>query len=564
MDLKSRHGHIIIFLIIVLLLLFFAYSKTFNGEFQFDDDTSVIENPYVTDISEISGLNLIDSMVGGVRPVTAITFALNYRFGGFDVSWYHLTNFLIHVFNSTLIFYLVLLTVNSPKLPATYHDRALSVALISAAIFLLHPVQTESVSYISQRYESLASLFYLCSLIAYIKARPTHQNTEHRAQNTEHRAQNTEHRTQSTEHRAQSTEHRAQSTEHRQKIFSPKSVFWYLTSVICYFLALGSKEIAVTLPVIILLYDFYFLKDRPFLKRVAGPGIFIVLSLIAGIFILSGFGKGADAGFSVKAFTPWQYLLTEFRVLTTYIRLLFLPVNQNLDYDFRISRSFFEIDTALSFVFLLILIIAAIMSYKRWRVGSFFILWFFIILAPTSSIIPVIDVIYEHRVYLASAGIFIAAVDAFFRFDVYGFIEKKFSNGRAMVTALVAIALITLSAATFQRNKVWGTKLSLWEDAARKSPMKSRVHNNLGNCYMLLGRHFNAIEEYRKAIALDENNIEAYYNLAVNLDNAGLLNQAIFYYDIFYKKASIRYNVQKEVARKRIDSFYNEVRRTGH
>ena len=552
MDLKSRHGHIIIFLIIVLLLLFFAYSKTFNGEFQFDDDTSVIENPYVTDISEISGLNLIDSMVGGVRPVTAITFALNYRFGGFDVSWYHLTNFLIHVFNSTLIFYLVLLTASSPKLPATYHDRALYIALISAAIFLLHPVQTESVSYISQRYESLASLFYLCSLIAYIKARPTHQNTEHRAQNTEHRAQNTEHRTQSTEHRAQSTEHRAQSTEHRQKIFSPKSVFWYLTSVICYFLALGSKEIAVTLPVIILLYDFYFLKDRPFLKRVAGPGIFIVLSLIAGIFIISGFGKGADAGFSVKAFTPWQYLLTEFRVLTTYIRLLFLPVNQNLDYDFRISRSFFEIDTALSFVFLLILIIAAIMSYKRWRVGSFFILWFFIILAPTSSIVPVIDVIYEHRVYLASAGFFVIVADVLSRL-LLSLKEKSIYNKISVLGVIILIVL--LSVATFQRNKVWETKLSLWEDAARKSPMKARVHNNLGNSYISLGRYLEASEEYKKAVALDEDNVGIYFNLALSLDKAGLADQALFYYKLFYERAPEPFREQKKSVAERIEAI---------
>ena len=100
-------------------------------------------------------------------------------------------------------------------------------------------------------------------------------------------------------------------------------------------------------------------------------GIFIGLSLITGILIISGFSKSIDAGFSVKAFTPWEYLMTQFRVLTAYIRLIFLPVNQNLDYDFRISRSFFEAETVLSFIFLLMLLFSALLLFKKWRLGSF-------------------------------------------------------------------------------------------------------------------------------------------------------------------------------------------------
>ncbi len=524
--------------VIVIALTILAYSNTLDGEFQFDDDISILYNQSIKDPSLLFQPNFLDSLSQGSRPVIIFTYALNYYIGGFNVFGYHILNLIVHIINGFLIYYLVILTMRSSVTSKESQGQAHNIAVLSAAIFLLHPIQTESVSYISQRYESLASLFYLCSLIAYIKARPTHQNTEHRAQNTEHRAQN--------------TEHRAQNTEHRQKIFSPKSVFWYLTSVICYFLALGSKEIAVTLPVIILLYDFYFLKDRPFLKRVAGPGIFIVLSLIAGIFILSGFGKGADAGFSVKAFTPWQYLLTEFRVLTTYIRLLFLPVNQNLDYDFRISRSFFEIDTALSFVFLLILIIAAIMSYKRWRVGSFFILWFFIILAPTSSIVPVIDVIYEHRVYLASAGFFVIVADVLSRL-LLSLKEKSIYNKISVLGVIILIVL--LSVATFQRNKVWETKLSLWEDAARKSPMKARVHNNLGNSYISLGRYLEASEEYKKAVALDEDNVGIYFNLALSLDKAGLADQALFYYKLFYERAPEPFREQKKSVAERIEAI---------
>lgn len=117
------------------------------------------------------------------------------------------------------------------------------------------------------------------------------------------------------------------------------------------------------------------------------------------------------------------------------------------------------------------------------------------------------------------------------------------------------ILIISLAGITFQRNKVWETRLSLWKDAAAKSPMKSRTHNNLGNCYLLLKDYFSAVEEYKKAIALDENNIEAYYNLGLSLENIGLLSQAAYYYGIFYRVAPPAYNAQKEIARKRIDSF---------
>ncbi|MEK6582025.1 MAG: tetratricopeptide repeat protein, partial [Nitrospirota bacterium] len=481
--------HIAISFTIIFLLALFAYSRTFNGEFQFDDDTSVIENPYVNGASKYSLHDLLSGIASGGRPFTAITFALNYGFGGLDVRGYHITNFIIHIFNGALIFSIVLLTMRSSKLPAHYTARASSVALISTAIFLLHPVQTEAVSYISQRYESLASLFYLCSLLAYIEAR---QTAEAEAK---------------------------VKIKIKIKIFSTSTLTFYLLSVFSGILAIYSKEIAITLPVVMLLYDFYFLEDRPFLRRVAGPGIFIGLSLITGILIISGFSKSIDAGFSVKAFTPWEYLMTQFRVLTAYIRLIFLPVNQNLDYDFRISRSFFEAETVLSFIFLLMLLFSALLLFKKWRLGSFFILWFFIILAPTSTIIPIIDPIFEHRVYLASAGIFIVVAGILSRWMLNpspiplppgaGLREGSLRQGEGargrvdvlfhgkynkVAVSAILILLFLLSGMTFQRNRVWETKLSLWEDAARKSPMKSRVHNNLGNCYMLLGKYFSAIE----------------------------------------------------------------------
>jgi protein O-mannosyl-transferase len=498
-------------LILVFIVTIFAYSNVLDGEFQFDDDLAVTGNPYVTGSSRFSWNNLGENAAKGVRPFTTITFALNYRFGGLDTRWYHATNLAIHLFNGLLLFVFVLRTFRSPKLPDSFSSRPEITALISSAVFLLHPIQTEAVSYISQRSEALASLFFLCALVAYIEA----VNTDNKI----------------------------------------NSKILYAASALCCLCAISSKEIAVTIPVVMLVYDFYFLKYRPFLRRIAFPGILLLLSLTAGLYVLANMGSGADAGFSVKAFTPFQYLMTQLRVIVTYMRLLVLPVDQNLDYDFKTSTSLFESETALSLLLISALLTIAAASFKKWRTGSFFMFWFFIIIAPTSSIIPVIDPIYEHRVYLASAGFFII-----FAGLLSGWIFNKGNLEKRMKIAAIFLVIlsVSLSAATFQRNRVWQTKLALWEDVVKKSPLKSRPRNNLGNCYMLVGDHFRAVEEYRKAIVFDKNNIEAYYNLGMGLEKTGRPDEAAFYYDIFSRNAPAVHAVQKQAALERI----NEIRRS--
>lgn len=540
---------VILYVALTIALVIFTYSNTFNGEFQFDDEAVVVNNPYVKGISQFSLSNIVEAVKSGSRPFTTFTFALNYRFGGLDVKGYHIANLLIHIINGILIFYLVLLTMNSPKLAGLKGNDPSSVALISMAIFLLHPISSGAVNYISQRSEILVSSLYLLSLLAYIKARQNESSTS------------------------------PSSTPGKVK-----RALFYLISVICYLLAMGSKEIAVTIPVMVLIYDFYFLEDRHILKRIAGPGVFIILSIMGGTLILGVLGRDVSAGFAVKAFTPSEYLMTQFRVLTTYIRLLFLPVNQNVDYDFRVSRSLFEADTALSLVFILILIIAVVATFKRWRIGSFFILWFFIILMPTSSIIPILDPIFEHRVYLASAGIFIIVSDALSRWiamppGMFMPLGQRKENGNfpspiplpqgevgrgrgdvffsgkynRIAVGTVIMLIILLAGVAYQRNKVWQTRVLLWEDAARKSPMKARPHNNLGNAYMARGRYLEAAEEYKKALAIKSDNPGIYFNLALSLDKAGLPKQALYYYEYFYYSAPPKLISQKEEVKRRIE-----------
>ncbi len=134
--------------------------------------------------------------------------------------------------------------------------------------------------------------------------------------------------------------------------------------------------------------------------------------------------------------------------------------------------------------------------------------------------------------------------------------QRSISDG--VVYYIFIVLIVILAGAAFHRNRVYGTLLSLWKDAAQKSPMKSRPHNNLGNCYLLLGKYFQAIDEYEKAIALDRNNIEAYYNIATSYDNVGIYNQAVYYYDIFSTNAHAEYDEQKKISRDRINALLKD------
>ncbi len=132
--------------------------------------------------------------------------------------------------------------------------------------------------------------------------------------------------------------------------------------------------------------------------------------------------------------------------------------------------------------------------------------------------------------------------------------------GQHTRTVVLALIVILLAGMAYERNSVWHTLLTLWQDAAAKSPGKSRVHNNLGNCYILAGKPFKGIEAYQRAVALDSNNLEAYYNLGVNYENVGIMNRALYYYDRFCKTAPSSYREQQEHACKRVAELTRSAR----
>ncbi|MBI4824768.1 MAG: tetratricopeptide repeat protein, partial [Nitrospirae bacterium] len=289
------------------------------------------------------------------------------------------------------------------------------------------------------------------------------------------------------------------------------------------------------LPVVITLYEFFFFKGT-IAKRVLWLIPFLLTMLIIPLTligidkpvgeIISGI-ESATRGYG--GISRVDYLLTQSRVIVTYIRLLFLPVTQNIYYDYPVYHSFFDIQVFLSFLFLLSIFVFAFYlllrskSYPTLRLISFGIFWFFIALSVESSIIPIPMVINEYRVYLPSIGVFTAIVTGAFLFT------ERLKNKKTQTAILSFLALVplVLSPATYNRNTVWKSKISLWEDVVRKSPLKAIGHNNLGSAYGSKGLYDKAIEQFQITLQLTPNNADIYNNLGLAYWAKGLATEAI-------------------------------------
>jgi len=465
-----RLTHPLSALLTLTLLAVLIYSNAFSAAFHFDDIPNIVDNPQIKHLA-----NLLD--LSGSRYVGFLTFALNYRFGGLSVFGYHLVNLLIHITNGTLVYALVLLlfrAAHTPPLtpPASRVSAAPAIALSAALLFIAHPIQTQAVTYIVQRFASLATLFYLLTVLCYLKWRLSSSDSKRRH-------------------------------------------LWYAAAFIATILGMKTKEITFTLPFMLLLVEAVFFGPPTRKQWLALIPFFLTLPIIP-LSRPGALGEG-EAGFARDAFALSRpdYLFTQCRVIMTYLRLLVLPVDQNLDYDYPASHSLFVPPVFFSFLFLSALFAAAV--YLLWfsrraaadprlRLIGFGVLWFFITLSIESSIIPIRDVIFEHRLYLPSAGLFLAVGTA-----ALGYAD------RARVWAAIGIGMVVLifSVLTYERNHVWMDEASLWTDVIRKSPSKARGHNNLGNALEDDGRLDKALQEYKTAIAIDPAYATAYYNLGL-------------------------------------------------
>jgi len=505
-------------ILVIVILGILIYSNTFNFPFAFDDTPNIVNNPaiksfrYFIDPSLAEKDHLTNFYQG--RFVGYLTFAVNYKMHALHVTGYHVFNLLIHLLNALLVYWLVVLTLRTPYASDHFQKDILKTSapycwlpLFTALLFVAHPVQTQTVTYIVQRFTSLATLFFLLSLVMYIKARGLDSSKKAR-------------------------------------------YLFYAMSIISAVLAMRTKEIAFTLPVMIILYEWMFFKGDVRKRLLYIFPFLLTLPIIP--LTLMGF-KDTPASFGgIDEITRiggiglsrWDYLNTQFRVIVTYIRLLFFPVNQNLDYDYPLYRTFFNPEVLLSFLFLVALFGMGIyLLYKSYRAEqgkrfwlrlvSLGILWFFVTLSVESSIIPISDLIFEHRLYLPSVGFFMALLSGIILIK-----ENWASRVRIVEKALIPVMIsvvIGLSVAAYARNMVWQDEGTLWADVIKKSPNKARSHYNLGLFYQDQGRLDDAINAYETAIKLKPDDAKAFYNLAICYEKQGRLDEAINAYQTAIK-----------------------------
>ncbi|HUJ79957.1 MAG TPA: tetratricopeptide repeat protein [Nitrospiria bacterium] len=466
-----------VFLLLALLGLI-VYSNTFSSPFQFDDHPAIVNNPAVKHFSSL--------LLSGSRVVTYLSFAINYHLGGLQVAGYHAVNLLIHVLNGFLVYALVSGLVSTPRVQPAPFTPAQShwLAFATALLFVAHPVQTEAVTYLYQRATSLTALFYLLAVVCYL----------------------------------------------RWRLASPEAKvrhLWYAGSLISTVLAMKTKEISFTLPILLLLMEAVFF-GMPRLKQWLALTPFLLTLPIIPLSALPGaMSEGADVfARETGTISRLDYLYTQFHVIVTYVRLLVLPVRQNLDYDFPVSHSLLDPAVLLSFVFLcalfgsacwLLLFPSRTARPAHATLIGFGLLWFFVTLSIESSIIPIRDVMSEHRLYLPSVGFFLVVTTA--------------ASGAAIrwprpAAAGFLVLLVLLVGAAYARNQVWRTELSLWQDVISKSPRKARGYNNLGYSYESLGNLPEAITYYRKALELEPMNYTAHYDLGNTYRALGRLEEA--------------------------------------
>jgi len=478
-------------LLVIAIMGVLVYSNSFHVPFSFDDTTNLQANPVIQNLNS-DGLR---AAFHSRRAFGLITFQLNYFFAGWDVFWFHCTNLAIHIAATIVLYYLLILMLKTPYAfnAAGADFSAVPLPFFVALLFALHPLQTQAVTYIVQRFASLATLLYLAATVLYLRMRLVQVRN--------------------------------------RRCLSGSSLLWFAMFLLLSLLAFLTKETAYTLPAAIILVELLFFNpDKAKLVKVAGWTAAIG-ALAACAYFAAGRSivtviSSLDEATRVQTITSRSdYLFTQFRVIMTYIRLLLLPVNQSIDYDYTLSHSLFEWRVFLSLLVILLLNAAAVwMIWKsraanpQLRFVSFGILWFFLTLSVESSFLPIIDLIFEHRVYLPSVGAFIAVTAG-----VLTFWQRSELVRQRICMAAIVVAMV-FGITTWKRNGVWHSEISLWEDATSKNPNSARGWNNLGGAYIKERNSLQALKALTKSIELDPSKADAWNNIGIAIDLMGVHN----------------------------------------
>ena len=460
-----------------------AYANSFSGAFVFDDTHHVLDNPGIVKLWPLG-----DVIAEARRPVVDLSLAINYALGEFEVAGYHAFNLAIHILAALTLYGVIRRTLIAERLRPRFGEAAPWLALVVALIWVVHPLQTQSVTYVIQRGESLMGLFYLLTLYCVIRG-----------------------------------------------VRSSQRGWWYAAAVVACALGMGSKAVMITAPVVVLAYDWVFLGNtlRETLRRrwplylglAATWWVLVELGIAGGV--LSTSRPLAHVGFSYKDITPLEYLGSQPEVILHYLRLSVWPHPLSLDYEWPVARTLWRIVPYA--VVMGIALLASVWGWWRRSAWGFVGLWFFAILAPTSSFIPIRDLALEHRMYLSLASVLVFMVIGGYAglgraFDRFGL---KVSARRVIAVVLVTAIVGVLSVRVHQRNKDYRSELAIWSSAVAVRPDNGRARHNLANALLKAGRFREAIAQSREAIRIRPEHAPSYFDLGAALDQDGRPDEAM-------------------------------------
>jgi protein O-mannosyl-transferase len=462
---NHRLGSHWLFISIIVLLSLIIYANTLWNGFVYDDMDEIVNNQWVKQF------NSIIEPCHRYRITETSTFYLNYKLGGPAASGFHLTNLLFHVLVSVSVYFLAGLLLKN-QLPA----------FLVGALFATHPVHTEAVSIISNRQELLTMLFLLLSLILYIKVR----------------------------------ESESLGKTQRGRIW----IFFGL-SLIFYFLATAAKEVAIILPLLIFLNDFYFLGNWKLGIR-SSLKWYIPYLIIAGLFVLFSISgprwhfsypglNVVSLGHSLSAGRSYaSILITQLRGFSEYLRLLFYPGRLSADYYFPIYQSIIKPNILFAIFLLVSSLVFTVTLFKRHKIISYGLAWFLINLLPVANILPKTFFVAERYLYIPSFGFCLAIGFVFGQM----IIRKPL---RIPGIILFGLVIMLYSVRTMVRNTDLKSELTLWSKTLMVNPMSVPAHANLGAALLSLGRFEESINESKKAVELNPSYTKPYYNLGIAL-----------------------------------------------
>ena len=493
--------------ILLSIITFLFYYPSLWYPFMWDDLPTITKNIHVIWGSK----NLFNEFYANNRWISNFLNQFNYKYWQTNTFSFRLINLIIHISIGILIFFLILKLFSSLKQSNFLSENAYIISILASGLFLLHPTQTQTATYINQmRLEGTVVFFTIAILLTFTYA--------------------------------------ANTTNIYLKMF-----LYSLTLILSSFAA-GTKEIIIVFPFLVLLVDWFFVAQgnwKNLIKRI----------LVHALICLSLFGTFAKWSWKPpqpkqitqmavpnnrgniltstpeEKITPKPFMISQFKIILHYLTIYFWPFNLSFDYEYKLSTSIWNMDVIFPFLTLLLILLFAIFLFIKNKTNfiSFCVAWFFISILPRASVIPATELVCDYKTYLASFGVllFIAVLFTYLIKKLIIFISNfsKTKYQPRYQLALLTLIILSFAYSTKTRNLVWSSELAFWEDVIKKAPTKARAYNNLAVALAESGRVSDSMETYKKAMQCDPTYAEPVINIAIQYQSQGKNDIALQYYE---------------------------------